>query len=604
MPSLRAQAHTNIAGDASMGKRLLHFLLPHWKLVLLGSICSVGVAATSLSVSAIAYYAFIALTHRSKSYLLLVCVGVVAVYFLRWFILMGQSISFGEVSQRVGVTLRMKIYEHLQSLSLSYFDSQRTGNLLSTFNNDVPVVQNGIMSIKDAVSSPVMVVGGFAVVIAISWKLTLICLVMLPPMAIAINRITKKLRAISLETQNRLGDVNIIAEETLSGARLVRAFGAEQREISRFEKSIQKAKDIAMSGVRRSALLSPTTDFIGAVGLAVAVWIGGMEVLSGHLVAASLVAFIACVDKIKTGVGGCGSLMMTWKQTQGGAERIFTNVLDVPAEVVDLPSAKPLFLKNGQVEYHKVSFGYRKDQVVLDNLSFVMRPGQVTAIVGPSGAGKSTMADLIPRFYDPTYGYISIDDQDVRGVTVGSLRSHMAIVPQETMIFGGTVRDNICYGRPDATDAQIVDAARAANAHEFIEQLQHGYGTIVGERGVMLSGGQRQRIAIARALLKDPRILILDEATSSLDENSQILVQEALEKLMEGRTTLVIAHRLSTIKNADLIVVLDSGQIIESGSHSDLLRLNGAYARLYETQFRMDDEDIPEQTGLERLQPT
>ena len=575
-----------------MGRRLLAYLVPHWKLVLIGAACSVGVAATSLSVSAIAYYAFLALTHKSKTYLMLVCAAVITVYFFRWFLLMGQSISFGEVSQRIGVALRMKLYEHLQSLSLSYFDNQRTGNLLSTFNNDVPVVQNGIMSIKDAISSPIMVIAGFAIILKISWQLTLICLVMLPPMAIAINRITKKLRSISLETQNRLGEVNIIAEETLSGARLVRAFGAEQREISRFSVGIGVAKDIAMSGIRRSALLSPTTDFIGAVGLAVAVWIGGTEVLSGHLTGALLVAYIGCVDKIKTGVGGCGALLMTWKQTQGGAQRIFCNVLDVPAEVVDLPSAKPLLLSHGQVEFHKVSFGYRKDQVVLDNLSFVMRPGQVTAIVGPSGAGKSTMADLIPRFYDPTYGYISIDGQDVRGVTVGSLRNHMAIVPQETIIFGGSVKDNIRYGRPEATDDQIVEAARAANAHEFVEQLQHGYGTIVGERGVMLSGGQRQRIAIARALLKDPKILILDEATSSLDETSQVLVQEALEKLMQGRTTLVIAHRLSTIKNADLIVVLEAGQIVECGSHADLLRLGGAYARLYDTQFRQGDETL------------
>ncbi len=555
--------------------------------MLLGVLCSVGVSLTSLSLSAVAKYTLDAFVHKDSRLLLEVCVGVVAVYCFRWVCSSGQNWLFAEVGQRLGIDLRTKIYTHLQSLSLSYYDNQRTGNLLSTFNNDVPVLQNGIMAVKDVISAPILAIGGLIYIFVISWRLALICVLILPMMAFAINKITKTLRAISLETQNKLADVSTITEETLAGARLVRAFGAENREIARYRNSIEDAKRIYMSGVIRSSILSPTTDLLGAFGIALAIWVGGNEVIhGGPMTIATFGEFVVAMDRIRNGVSSFGSIGATWKQVQGATERIFGGVLDVPSEVVDLPGATALALKRGEVSFQDVSFGYKQDRTVLNHISFDMCPGQVTALVGPSGAGKSTLADLVPRFYDPTMGKIFVDGQDIRNVTAESLREHIGIVPQDTIIFGGSVRENISYGRPDASLELIIEAAKHANAHDFIVQMPNGYDTIVGERGVMLSGGQRQRIAIARALLKDPKILILDEATSSLDETSQILVQGALETLMKGRTTLVIAHRLSTVRSADRIVVLFEGRIVESGSHSELLKLGGAYARLYDTQFR------------------
>jgi len=588
-----SSVNTKMHPGKSIALRLLEYLRPNWKSLTFASFCAIGMGSTSLSVPFFGGMAWEAVTQKSLHGLLMVCLDVIALYFLRWFLAVGQTVWFGEVSQRIGVKMRTDIYAHLQKMSLSYFDNQRTGNLLSTFSYDVPVVQTGIMSIKDAITGPIQAIGGFACILYLSWPMTAITLILLPLMGWTINWVTKKLKAISRETQDKLADVMTIAEETLSGARLVRAFCAEDREQARFRNGISAAKDVMMQGIKRQSILTPTTDFLGAIGIAAAVWIGGSAAMSGHQFMhgqpfdmKKLIEFIFFIDRIRVGVGVMGGIGSVWKQTLGAADRIFEGVLDVPAAVSDKPNAKPLKLGLGLVEFKNVGFEYIPGRPVLSAVSFIMQPGQVTAIVGPSGAGKSTISDLIPRFYDTSSGAVLVDGQDVRDVRTLSLREQMAIVPQETTIFGGTVRENITYGRPNATDQDVFDAAKAANADAFISQMPRGYDTIVGERGVMLSGGQRQRIAIARALLKDPKILILDEATSSLDEESQHLVQEALEKLMEGRTTLVIAHRLSTIKNADQIIVMQNGQLAEIGSHQELMRLGGEYARLYDTQFR------------------
>ena len=573
-----------------LDKQLIKLIWPQQWLILVGAaICAVGVSATSLSLPILLKYVLIALTHKNKVLLTKITLGFVALYIARWPLVWGQSVLFAEIGQRVAQTLRVRMYSHLQTLSLAYFDNQRTGNLLSTFSNDVPIIQSGIVSLKDVIGAPILAVFGLGAAFWLSKQLFFVTIILLPIMGGTMNIITKKIRGISLDTQAKLAEVTTVTEETLAGARLVRAFGAEDREVERFSRSVQAAKELAITGVKRAALLSPTIDLLGSLGIAVALFVGGIAVVKGTLTFYDLGAFCLMLDRVRNGVGGIGSIMASWKQTQGAAERIFGGILEVPPAVIDTPEAKPLALTQGEIEFRHVSFGYLKQQVVLDNITFTMRPGEVTAVVGPSGAGKSTLADLIPRFYDATQGTIFIDGQEIRNVTVQSLRDHIAIVPQETLLFGGTVRDNIAYGKPDATSPEIEAAARSANAHEFIQSLNDGYETIVGERGVMLSGGQRQRIAIARAILKNPRILILDEATSSLDETSQVLVQEALEKLMDGRTTLVIAHRLSTIKNANKIVVLRAGKIVESGSHSELISAGGEYASLYETQFRSSD---------------
>jgi subfamily B ATP-binding cassette protein MsbA len=581
--------------DARIRQRLLSYLKPHWKIVLIGVICAVLTGLLGLALIYLLQDVFDALGKKDGGhYLDLVCVAVIGIYILRGIFSFGQNVSFSEVSQRIGVRVRNDIYVHLQSLSLSYFDRQRTGNLMSTMTNDVPVLQTGIISVKDVISGAVLAIGGTFIIFRISWKLSLMVLVVMPLMVWAITGITRKLRAITLATQQKLADVTTMMEETLAGIRLVRSFVAEKREIARFSVEIHSAKDFTMRGIRRSAALSPTTDLIGAVGIAIALFIGGHEVISGALPLKHLIGFVAAIDRIRVGVGGMGTIQASWRQAQGAAERIFGNVLDVPTEVVESPSAKPLPHVVGEVLFDRVSFGYYPDRPVLKDISFTMKPGEVVAVVGYSGAGKSTLSDLIPRFYDPTDGAILIDGCDIRDVTLDSLRRQIGIVPQDTILFGGTVWENIAYGMPDATMEQIEDAARHANAYDFIvSEMPNGFETIVGERGVKLSGGQRQRIAIARALLKNPRILILDEATSSLDVKSEILVQEALEVLMRGRTTLVISHRMSAIQDADRIIVLSAGRIIEEGTHQELVRLGGTYKELYENQFREASDTWP-----------
>ncbi len=522
--------------------------------------------------------------------------AVVIIYAVRWFFAYGETVYFAETGQRLGLRLRNAIYTHLQGLSLGFFNRQRTGALMSTVNNDVPILQSTIASLKDVAPAPFLVVGGLIIIWRISWQLTLAAILLIPIMAFTINRLTRRIRQITRDTQDKLADVNTLMEETLSGIRIIQSFSAEQHEIGRFHKENLAAKNLTMFGIRKAAELKPTIDLIGAIGVAATLWVGGFLVIGGKLTFGDLGFFVLTLNQIAVGINGIGSAKITYEQVQAAGGRILANVLDVESDVQDAPDAVALPPVQGRVEFRKVDFAYNADTPVLRDLSFVMNPGEVVAVVGPSGAGKSTLSDLIPRFYDPQSGQILIDSHDLKTVTLDSLRGQIGIVPQETLLFGGTIRDNIAYGNPAATNQMVEDAARAANAHDFISDpsvLPDGYGTRVGERGKQLSGGQRQRIAIARALLKDPRILILDEATSSLDAKSEQVVQEALEKLMRGRTTLIIAHRLSTIENADRILVLQEGRIVESGTHAELLRLKGLYAHLYETQSRRDDGSRP-----------
>jgi len=568
-------------------------VLSQRKLFGLGILCSILVSATSLGPAIAGYYLVQAMTTRNHAALNMAILALVGLYTIRWLFVYGQMVAFAEAGQRINLQLRSTIYRHLQSLPMGFFNRQRTGALMSTMTNDVPILQAAVTGLKDVAPAPFTAIGAIVIAWNTSPQLTVAALVTLPLMAYAINHLNRTIKRITADTQDKVSDVNVIMEETLSGMRVIQSFSAENHEIDRFERENIKVKDLFMKSVRQQAMLKPTIDVIGIVGVSLALWYGGSLIISGAFSIAALVKFVYAMNNVAVGLSGIGAAKSTWEQAQGAGERVIKNVLSVESEICDRPNATQLDHVQGRIEFKNVSFSYTEEAPVLRDVDFTMNPGEVVAVVGASGAGKSTLADLIPRFYDPNAGAIFVDGHDLRSVSLKSLRKHIAIVPQETVLFGGTIRDNIVYGDQGASDAMVEAAARAANAHEFImdpRTLPDGFNTIVGERGKQLSGGQRQRIAIARALLKNPRILILDEATSSLDATSEILVQEALDELMQGRTTLVIAHRLSTIINAHKILVMQGGRVMEQGTHSDLIKVpGGIYAQLYETQFRWEE---------------
>ena len=527
----------------------------------------------------------------------IISLGLVGIYAVRWIFVYGESVLFSEIGQRLGLRLRSDLYRHLQRLSLSFFNHQRTGALMSTMNSDVPLIQGTVSSLKDIADGPFKVIGGLVWIFSISVPLSLAAILALPAMAYTISRFTRLIRQVTRRTQDKMAQVNTIMQETLSGVRVIQSFSAEQIEIDRFEREIMIAKNLTMSNVRQSSKLKPTNDLIGALGIAAALWIAGSLVARGALTLGELLTFIYVLQQIADGISSLGGVRVTSEQLRAAAGRIQDNVLDVEPEIRNAPDAVALPATQGSVEFENVAFAYNPEAPVLRDISFTIDPGDIVAIVGPSGAGKSTIADLIPRFYDPTAGQVRINGLDIRQVTLESLRQQIGIVPQDIMLFSGTIRDNIAYGRPGATEEEIQNAAIAANAHNFISDpntLPDGYNTIVGERGKQLSGGQRQRVAIARALLKDPRILILDEATSALDTESEDLIRKALNRLMVGRTTLIISHRLSTIPSTAKIMVLQDGRLAEAGTHAVLIDTPGSiYAQQYEKQFHRDEKPEP-----------
>ena len=561
-------------------------------------LCSLGVALTSLSVAWAGKHVFDAMGARDFRQLNIYSLVILVLYTVRWPFTYGQTVMFNEAAQRFSLRLRAEMYQHLQKLSLGYFNKQRTGALMSTISNDVPIVQAVISGLKDTSPGPFLVVGGICYIFYLSPVLSVAALSIFPIMSSTINQLNRRIKRITVDTQGKVSDVNTMMEETLSGIRVIQSFSAEEHEMNRFERETQMAKSLYMQSIDYQAKLKPTIDVIGAGGVALAMWLGGYLVLHpdpifhSQLTVGGLTAFVATLNQIAVGASSLGNARTGWEQAQGAGHRIIENVLSIESEIKDQPDAIDLGDIEGKIDFENVSFSYNVDNPVLRDVSFTMTPGEVVAVVGASGAGKSTLADLIPRFYDPEAGAVLLDGHDLRTVTLKSLRKHIGIVPQATILFGGTIRDNIVYGDQSATDEMVEAAARAANAHDFITDgtLSHGYNTIVGERGEKLSGGQRQRIAIARALLKNPKILILDEATSALDPTSEILVQEALDELMQGRTTLVIAHRLSTIINANKILVMQHGMVMEQGPHAELIKVpGGIYAQLYETQFRWEE---------------
>ena len=535
------------------------------------------------------------LVQRDPAALTVTVAELGALFLVQGVLAMGHSYLTASVGQHVMADFRTRLFRHMQTLSLGFFARRRTGELMSRLINDVGVLQNVMTEVPiDVAKQVVTLVGGIALLLVMNWRLCLLILVLLPAIVLVGRFFGRRLKALSTTIQDETAQASTILEEVVSGIRVVKSFLREDYEGVRFGAQVRRTLEIVLRRARLMAVFVPTITFTTFAAAAVVLWYGGTQVIRGAMSPGDLSAFVLYAGLLIGPFGTFARLFTHIKEAQGALARVF-EILDTQPDIADAPEAVPLPLVQGRVAMQGVSFAYDPRTPVLTDLSFTVQPGELVALVGPSGAGKTTLIHLLHRFYDPPAGSVTIDGYDLRTVTIESLYRQIALVPQETHLFGGTIRDNIRYGRISAAEEEIVAAARAANAHEFITAFPDGYGTLVGEKGVNLSGGQRQRIAIARAVLKDPRILILDEATSSLDTESESLVQEALDRLMKGRTTFVIAHRLSTIQKADRILVLDKGRIVEEGTHDTLLERQGLYYHLY-TLHLVETDIAPDRT--------
>ncbi len=488
---------------------------------------------------------------------------------------------FGFVGNRMTTDFRIEFFAHVQSLSLRFFHNRRVGEILSRMGNDISVIQNALVTMPVAIlRQTITLLGALAIIFYLNWKLTGLILLVLPPLMLFARIFGKRLRNFSEKVQDKLAKAAVVLEEGVSSIKIVKSYTREAHEKKRFEKEIEMAFEESLRKVRVSSFFGPFILGLTFLISALLIWYGGNQVMEGTTTPGELAAFFLYALII---AGPIGTFVRIYTQAQEalGAVRRVYEILDTEPLIKSPKNPVALDRIEGKIEYENVTFGYQEKSPVLHNVSFEILPGETVALVGPSGAGKSTIIKLLHRFFDPDQGCVKLDGHDIRQLDLKNFLEQIALVPQETLLFGGSVRENILYGKLDATEDELLSTSKSANAHAFVEQLENGYDTLVGEKGVKLSGGERQRIAIARALLKNPRILVLDEATSALDNRSEGLIQEAMDRLRADRTTFVIAHRLSTVRNADKIIVLDKGRVAEIGTHDELMENQSLYHELY-----------------------
>lgn len=579
-------------------KRLFKLLTPYRPAIIWGSLFLVLVSAINLAIPLFVKQLVDVVEVQKDLDLLNQMAWTIALLFLLQMLFStAHNYLYDITEKRVITDLRKIIFNHLQTLSTSFFVKRRTGEIMSRMTNDVTTIEGVITDVPATLlQQSIRLVGGIIIIIVMNWKLTFMILVLAPIMVLFAKTFGKRLKNLSREIQDKLATSTTIIEENISGMPLVKSFVRQKQEIARFDDAVEDSFQSAKRRVKISAFFGPIIGFIAFITALVLLWYGGREVIAGTLSPGEMVAFILYAVIIAGPMGSFARLYTRIQEGLGASERIF-EILDTQPEVKDAPGAPALPEIAGKVEIKNLHFHYREDQQVLKGLNISVEPGEMVALVGPSGAGKTTLVQLLHRFYDPVKGEILVDGKNIRDVQMTSYWRQIGLVPQETLLFGGTIEENIRFAKEGATLEEIQEAARSANAHPFIEECPDGYQTIVGEKGIRLSAGQRQRIAIARAILKNPHLLILDEATSSLDNESEKLIQEALERLMEGKTSFVIAHRLSTIHNADKILVMDKGRIVETGTHQELMEHKGLYQYLYNLKALQTE---PEMGSIEK----